>query len=76
MFFTFERTEEDRIAVLSDDCGAIYNISLSLIPQNSRHGDVFRKEDGKYIFNEAETNIRRMRIKKKKDAFFGKIKNK
>lgn len=73
MYYTLERIEDNQIAVLSDDNGKIYNTALDSLNKTPLAGDVFRRENGEFIFDENETNTRKMRIAKKRNEFFGKI---
>lgn len=76
MFYTLDRIEDENIAVLIDDGGKKADIPFSLLPPHSKPGDVFRSENGAYIFDEKETQERRLRISDKRNRFFNKMKNK
>lgn len=76
MFFTLDRIEESRFAVLTDDTGRVYSEELSLLPEDSTVGDVFVSENGKYVHAPEETAERQQRLKEKKNNFFNKLKKK
>lgn len=74
MFFTLNRTEENKFAVLIDDSGKVYVEELTLLPENCRIGDVFILESGVYVTAVEETAERKRKLKEKRDNFFNKLK--
>ncbi len=74
MFFTLDRIEENTFAVLTDDNGKVYSQKLSLLPENSRTGDVFTLQNGVYVYEAEQTAERKQRIAEKRNKFFDKLK--
>lgn len=70
MFFTLNRIEEELFAVLTDDNGTKYDISVSELPDEIRIGNVYEIIDGAYIYNEKETEKRRTAAKNRLKRFF------
>lgn len=75
MFYTLNRTEDGSIAVLTDDEGNKYDIPSDELPENTGVGSVFEKDNGRFIFNEKETDRRKRRIQEKSGRLFDKLKS-
>lgn len=73
MYYTLDRIEENSVAVFTDENGKVYNKKISDLPENSKPGDVFSLENNIFIFNAAETSLRKQRMAEKKDKFFGRL---
>lgn len=56
--FSLDRFE-GKFAVLEDDDQKIYRVFKSLLPKNSKEGDVFFKENKSFVFDRNETLNRR-----------------
>lgn len=59
MFFTLDRIENETIAVLIDDNGNKYDISVELLGNESVIGNVYESDGTDYIYNEKETQKRK-----------------
>lgn len=76
MFYTLDRIENETIAVLIDDDGKKYDISISLLPQTKIIGSVYSFDGNIYIYNEKETEQRRNDNSEKLKRLINKAKNK
>lgn len=74
IYYTLDRIEDENFAVLVDDSGKPHDVSLSQLPNHDGVGSVFYNDNGEYIFDKSETEIRRKRIGQKRKKFFDKIK--
>lgn len=74
MKYTVERIE-DNIAVLEDEQGSFVKISASLLPENTKSGNVLLFENERYSLINAVDEERQKRILDKYQKLFNKNKN-
>ncbi|MBR3975104.1 MAG: DUF3006 domain-containing protein [Clostridia bacterium] len=74
MKYTVERIE-DNIAVLEDEQGSFVEISASLLPENTKSGNVLLFENERYSLINAVDEERQKRILDKYQKLFNKNKN-
>lgn len=75
MYFTVDRIEENFVVLVNDSDGSVSEVSVSLLYDAVREGDVIRYDDGEYFF-EKELTLERKdsissrfdRLKKKFDS--------
>ena len=65
--YKLDRIEEGIAAVENSD-GAILYVSKSRLPENSKSGDCFTFEKGRFFFDYEETEKRRRKIKEVLDG--------
>lgn len=75
MFFTLDRIENETIAVLIDDNGNKYDISIELLGNESVIGNVYESDGTDYIYNEKETQKRKNSNSEKLKKLMSKAKN-
>ena len=61
MFYALDRFEEDWV-VLQDDHGQEHLAPRSGLPPQARVGDVFTREENRFVFAPVETDRRRQEI--------------
>ncbi len=74
MKYTVERIE-DNIAVLEDEQGSFVEISASLLPENTKSGNILLFENERYSLINAVDEERQKRILDKYQKLFNKNKN-
>ena len=75
MFFTLDRIENKTIAVMIDDDGNKYDISIDLLGSEPAAGNVYESDGTFYIYNEKETQARKKRNSDKLKRLMNKAKN-
>ncbi len=75
MFFTLDRIENETIAVMIDDDGKKYDISIDLLGSEPSIGGVYESDGTSYIYNEKETQARKNSNSEKLKRLLNKAKN-
>ena len=70
MFYSVGRVD-DKYILLCDDDGDVKEIRRFHIEGDVKTGQVYRFEQGKFLFDADETNRRKKRIKELEDELFG-----
>lgn len=75
MHFTLDRIENNCVAVLTDDNGKTYDVSIDLLPDERDPGCIYNYDGSSYIYNEKETVSRRNSNSEKLKKLINKAKN-
>ena len=75
MYFTLDRIENGSVAVLTDDNGKTYDVSIDLLPEKRDAGCIYNYDGSSYIYNEKETVSRRNSNSEKLKKLINKAKN-
>lgn len=75
MFYTLDRIENETTAVLIDDDGNKFDISITLLPDEKNICSVYESDGTNYIYNEKETQKRKNNNSEKLKKLLSKAKN-